>query len=904
MEKPVVEKKPWMDSVTMSLATTADLDRIVEECIEAGVYGLDLETTGLDARVFYSDDGSPYTNDKIVGYCISPNPDTGYYIPVRHKETEANVPPRLVAEAVKRLVESDAVAVFHNGKFDQEFLQHDDYGPIGEWDNPKKWEDTFILAYLRNTRERNKGLKALSKNELGMEMIELKELFPVEKRRKGFLDFSTLDPEWEPTVWYAAADAICTLRLFHILHPTVLNKDDHQRSQSTIYALEKGCVTATRWMERCRIHVDRDKIEELIRIGQAEWMECLKEVYRDGSELLGRDIRPGWFRVMLEGDGSETAFDPTTIRPNYMEVRERATQVPFETPPPISKSVPSLTNPKLQESVTFPAIYDVTIPANLGLMMRELKVQGLRPTEKSGQVKTSKDELERVIDNAGDQFPFMAKVKRFREVAKGLSSNLFPVWLDTSTQRAPDGCIWVGFNAHKVDTGRFSTPAPNKKSFNGQVRWNLHSIPATYDKSKPSCLLRMRECLTARPGRILFAIDYSGVELRIVTNISGEPKWITEFFRCSSCDRKFEKGQRPPPFCPDCGSDKIGDLHTLTALSIYGDDSRSGSGFKQKRQNAKALNFAMCYGGGGMAAQRAVGVDKEEGHRIKRQFDKTYTGLRQWWRLQHKTAKKQKYVTTAFGRKYPLPDIDHEMGGFRAKAERNSVNGPVQGTSADIMKLAMALLYREIKKRGWLKKVLMTVTIHDELVFEIEEAVAEEAVILIEDVMVNKTSCNLPWLIPLKVDIEFGGNWTVPNNLTEMENNQGGGNWTPRLVSVFPTKYATYLEKGGTPVDGEAPAPQPTAVQSDPKPEVVNGKGKTLPQDISENGGGEVHVYRVPSHKLTLTTAERLARVIDSCAGRGTDTLRIETDGGIDLLNEEVRVSFIEFQIVARHEGL
>ena len=894
MEKPVVEKKLWMDSVTMSVATVEDLDRIVDECIESGLYGLDLETTGLDARVFYSEDGSAYTNDKIVGYCIAPNEDTGYYIPVRHKESEANVPPRLVAEAMKKLVESDAVAVFHNGKFDQEFLQHDDYGPIGEWEDPKGWEDTLILAYLRNTRERNKGLKALSKNELGLEMIELKELFPPEKKRQGFFDFSTLDPTWPPCVWYAAADALCTLRLFHVLHSTVMERDEHNKSQQTIYALEKGCVAATRWMERCRIHIDREKVEELIRLGQQEWMDCLREVYTDAEGLLGRDVRPGWFRVM-DGEGDAALkFDPGVVRPSYMEVREKANQVPFEAPASLTKSVPSLVNAKMQESVVFPSIYDVTIPANLGLMMRELNVQGLRPTEKSGQVKTSKDELERVLDNAGDQFPFMAKVKRFREVAKGLSSNLFPVWLDTSPSRAPDGCIWVGFNGHKVDTGRFSTPTPRKGAFHGQVRWNLHSIPATYDKSKPSCLLRMRECLTARPGRILFAIDYSGVELRIVTNISGEPKWVEEFFRCSSCDERFPQGVLPPPFCPECGSDKIGDIHTLTALAIYGESS------KQQRQNAKALNFAMCYGGGGLAAQRAVGVGKEEGHRIKRQFDKTYTGLRAWWKEQHKKAKKQKYVTTAFGRKYPLPDIDHEMGGFRSKAERNSVNGPVQGSSADIMKLAMALLYREIKKRGWLKKVLMTVTIHDELVFEVEEDIAEEAILVIEDIMVNRTARNLPWGIPLKVDIEFGDDWTVPNNLTEMAHNQGG-NWTSRLAQVFPHSYAAYLEAGGTVVEGEVSAP---IKRDTPAPQPTSSTKSALPSDISNNGKGEVHVYRVPSHKLTPSTAEKLARVIDRCAGRGTDELRVETDSGIDLLTQDIRVSFIEFQIIARYEGL
>ena len=166
----------------------------------------------------------------------------------------------------------------------------------------------------------------------------------------------------------------------------------------------------------------------------------------------------------------------------------------------------------------------------------------------------------------------------------------------------------------------------------GQVRWGVHMTPATYDKSKPECVRRTREIVTARPGHVLFAIDYSGVELRIVTNLSGEPKWINEFFRCSSCEHTFPRDTRPPPFCPECGSDKIGDLHSHTALGVFGDEIKGTGEFKQRRQEAKALNFAMAYGGGGSAAQRAVGVDREEGWRIKNQYDKTYKVLRKWWK--------------------------------------------------------------------------------------------------------------------------------------------------------------------------------------------------------------------------------------------------------------------------------
>lgn len=904
LSRPQVSKKPWMEEVDLRLATASDLDTIAAECIEAGIYGLDLETTGLDQRAFTSTSGDSSTQDKIVGYCIAPSTEKGWYIPVRHREdgADANVPPRLVVDMVNKIQAGGARAVFHNAKFDQKFLDYEPAGRAGDWDDDSTWEDTLVLAYLRNTRERAKGLKPLSKRELDREMIEITELFPPEAVKAKKLDFSTLDPRWEPVVWYAAADAVNTLALFHILHPQVVNKDEHSRHQKSIYRLEKACLRATMWMEQCRIHIDRERLEGLIRLGQDEWWGCINEVYDEASAMLKRDARPSWVKEM------QRDFDPNVLEPNYMEVREQSmVGSQDKTLPSIEKSVPKLDNPRQQESVQFPAVYDVTIPSNLGVMLREMGVKGLAVTEKSGQVKTSKDELDRVISEAGDQFPFMAKVKRFREVSKGLGTFLFPIWWDTTAERSPDGCVWANFNGQKVDTGRFSTPTPrdkHKDRFHGQVRWGVHMTPATYDKSKPACVRRIREVVRSRPGYILFAIDYSGVELRIVTNLSGEPKWINEFFRCSSCEHEFERDTRPPPFCPKCGSDKIGDLHSLTALGVFGEEIKGTSEFKQRRQEAKALNFAMAYGGGGSAAQRAVGVNREEGWRIKNQYDKTYKVLRKWWRKQHLTARKQKYVTTAYGRKYPLPDIDHEMGGFRSKAERNSVNGPVQGTSADIMKLAMAMLYRAFQKRGWLDngRVLMTVTIHDELVFEIREEGAGEVVDVIEKIMTQDTVAKLGWLVPLKVDVEFGDNWTVPYNLTEMAWNQGGGDWSPRWISAFPAQYQNYLACGGKPVENtEAPADTPAPVSADTPVSTPPAPVPATEEHIPEREGS-TYVYRMA--RLTPQSAELLARVIDRCEGKGTDTLHIRDNRGNDLVGKALRVAYEQFRLIAEYERL
>ncbi len=899
LNRPNIHKKPWMEDVELCLASVEDLDTIAAECIESGHFGLDLESTGLDTRAYTTESGQKVTYDKIVGFCVAPTTEKGWYIPVRHREggADRNVPVRLVKSMIEKIQAGGAKAVFHNAKFDHKLLNFDPVGQIGNWESQESWDDTMILAYLRDSRNKRKGLKFLAKSELDREMIELKELFPPEAVKANKFDYSTLDPGWDPVVWYAAPDSINTLALYYALRDSVIQKDEFGWSQKTVYKLEKACLTATMWMEECEIYIDRDKLETLIRLGHHEWWECINDVYKDAQDILGRDIRPEWFREMSR------IFDPDTVDPVFTEVRDKAMASVIEPSlPPIRKEVPKVGNPKEKESIEFPHSYDVTNPPKLGLMMREMGVEGLVPTEKTGQVKTNRETLDTVIEEAGDKFPFMKKIKRLREVAKGLGSYLFAIYWDSSPDRAPEGRVKASFDGFKVDTGRFATPAPKEKRkdfFHGQCRWMVHGTPATYDKSKPACVRRIREVVAARPGWTLFAIDYSGVELRIVSNLSGEKKWLDEFFHCSGCDRLFQKDERPPPFCPDCGSDKIGDIHSLTALNIFGEGIKNNpKEFKHKRNQSKGVNFGLCYGGGPSAVQRAVDTDWDESCRIKNKFDGTFRTLRKWWKSQHLLARKQKYVLTAFGRKYPVPDIDHEYGSFRAKAERNSVNGPVQGTSADIMKLAMVLIYKLVKSKGWEDLLKMEITIHDELVFEIHNSIAEEAVDAIEKMMTQDTVRNLNWVVPLKVDVEFGPDWTVPYNLTEMSYNKGGGDWTPEFVSTFPNRYKQYLEHGGTPVEGVE-----GYEDVEVKPPLNSGDPGSPKIEFTPNESRE-YTFKVKDSVMTSENAEKLAKVIKSCIGLGVDKVQIVDESGENLLEGHLNTSFAKFLTLIEYEGI
>lgn len=964
--RPNISEREWMKGHKFVRVTAETMAACIDACLASPSkkFALDLETSGLDNRVIfphgrYGNGKGGRTCDSIVGVCLSPDGVTGYYIPLRHKRgTEHNVPWSLFETEFKRLMDAmqagELVAIFHNGIFDQEFLEFNGGEPLGDWDSPSRWEDTLIQAYLLDSRRKAKGLKVLSKDELKIDQIELDELFTEDSKKvSGFRpDFSELDPSWDPVIWYGAADAICTYKLDDLFRPRILANESDGKNLRTIYQVEKLCVTSTRWMMRCRIKVDRAKVMDLIKIGQKEWFGAVFEVYAEAEKLLGRDVMPGYYKVIRDRFVSD---DEHNLLPEQIELAKAQQDRLYPNPKGHLKK--RVQTPDGKKEIDFPIIYDINAAAQLGEMFQEMEVPGLIFTEKSGQVKTSKDVLDQVIEDAGEKFPFMGKVKRFREISKALSSYLIPMLRDTDRT---DSTMRINFNPHKVDTGRFSTPArENAEVINGWPAINLQSLPATYDPNRPECMTRIRECVIARhKGWKVVAIDFSGVELRLVTNLSREPRWIEEFFRCSTCSRTFSQGDGlstplpPPPRCPNCGSDKIGDLHTLTALSVYGQDAGNKPEWKQLRQNAKSTNFALCYGGGGTAVVRACKgqIDKNEGWRIKEVFDKSYSGLRGWWEIMHQFGRKHLFVRTPFGRKCSVEDIIMQDGGFRSKAERNAVNFPIQGSSADVTKIAMGLIYKEIKKRGWWDKVYMIVTMHDELVFEIEDSILEEAIEVLKHTMTrNKFLLGMKWPIPLTSDVEIGYDWSVPwdiNGMRAQEYRFKGNKklknkdkaaeqgldwnalpWFPDdLAPCFNFKTFEGLNAAiDAWVEGQAVVPS-TVVMPGPfgdtgTPPAITpvasevGVGApagmptiNTPVQLPKLSPGEVFCYTFKARR-SLGNLSKLAQVILECRNRGSKPLKIVLPDGSELtgwnpFGGEIYVHEEEFAIRAQIAGL
>jgi len=599
--RPDVPPKPWFSSVHMELVTDETLDRVIDECIASGLYAIDVETSGKDSRVF---DGR--TKDRIAGVGLSPDGQRGYYIPVFHAPNEdicISVP--RFHQAMLRLVQSKAVAIFHGGKFDHEFLQFSGGEPLGEWDDAAQWEDTYILAYLRDSRSRELGLKKLSPEMLDMDMIELEELFPAEVKTR---DFTTLDITWSPALWYATSDVICTWRLFPKLREEVLEKTIREsKGQRAVYQLEKMCVPATRWMERCRVHVDEKKVAELMTLGQREMFDCLRDIYDFCNDALGRNVEPAWFRILRrkfvaddpsnnlnqqieDCRGEAKRMAGASLRPEDEEIADRLdSRGHFVS---IKKHVELKIDGKNEVFDDFPERYDVLSRPQLGPLFCELQIPGLRRTGKSEQIQTTQDIIDKLESDHGKKYPFLPKIRRLGELTKALGTYLVSLHGD----RGPDSTIKVNYKQQGTDTGRFTTPGSENPAMDGGTKFPMHGTPATYDKSRPQCLLRIREAITARPGKVLVSCDFSGVELRIATILSREPKWMREFFRCSTCGQEFDAGdgtytpEPPPPFCPKCGDDRIGDLHTLTAITFFGEEAVGGKQWKQQRNEAKCVH--------------------------------------------------------------------------------------------------------------------------------------------------------------------------------------------------------------------------------------------------------------------------------------------------------------------------
>jgi DNA polymerase-1 len=346
--------------------------------------------------------------------------------------------------------------------------------------------------------------------------------------------------------------------------------------------------------------------------------------------------------------------------------------------------------------------FNINSPKQLGpVIFEELKL----PTNqrKKGSYSTSAS----VLEELRGIHPIIDLILEYRQLSKLKSTYIdtLPALINPATRR-----VHTSFNQTRTATGRLSSSDPN-----------LQNIPIRGDLGK-----QVRQAFIAPEGTELLSGDYSQIDLRALAHLSQDKGLLDAF----SADE---------------------DIHTATATRLFGVESSQVTA--DMRRIAKTVNFGVIYGMSDYGLEQATELSREEAARFISAYFEKYPGITKYLDSTKKLAREKGYVQTLLGRRRPVPEINSSNRQIRLAAERMAINMPVQGTSADIIKVAMINLFREMQKRHLKSKMLLQV--HDELLFEVPEDESEEVCKLVSDVM----STALKLTVPLKVDINTGKNW-------------------------------------------------------------------------------------------------------------------------------------------------
>jgi len=337
----------------------------------------------------------------------------------------------------------------------------------------------------------------------------------------------------------------------------------------------------------------------------------------------------------------------------------------------------------------------------------KLPVKGLKKT-KSGY-STDADTLEKLAQ----AHPLPRKLLEYRALSKLKSTyaDALGDLVDRSTGR-----IHTTFHQALTATGRLSSSDPN-----------LQNIPTRSEAGR-----KIRRAFVAQDGRVLLSADYSQIDLRVLAHLSADPTLVDA----------FQRGE---------------DIHTRTAMEVLGIGPEKVDA--EARRQAKVINFGIIYGMGPQRLAAELGIAlADASDYIKRYFERL-PGVSAWFHETLEKARRDGYVTTMFGRRRYLPELNAPPGGARAQAERIAINTPIQGSAADLIKVAMIGLHNEIRRQRL--DAMMVMQVHDELLLEVrKEALAETA-----EAARKQMEGVAAMRIPLKVELKWGSNWAEMRGL-------------------------------------------------------------------------------------------------------------------------------------------
>lgn len=352
------------------------------------------------------------------------------------------------------------------------------------------------------------------------------------------------------------------------------------------------------------------------------------------------------------------------------------------------------------------ASFNIASPKQVGeILFDKLKIPYKWRKTKSGQYATDEEKLAEL----NGQHAIIGEILNHRGLSKLKSTyvDALPNMVNPNTKR-----IHSSFNQALTATGRLSSNNPN-----------LQNIPIRTEEGA-----KVREAFIPRDGNhVLVAADYSQIELRIIAEISGDEGML----------EAFQKGQ---------------DIHRATAAKVFGIPYDEVS--KEQRYRAKTVNFSIIYGAGSTNLSKQLGISRNESKALIDAYFLQYHGLKSYMEKTVDMARKKGYVMTLMGRKRILRDIHSNSSLEKSNAERMAINTPIQGSAADLIKMAMLSIHKELKNGNWGSKMILQV--HDELVFDVPKEELEQLSTLIRDKMCHA----MPSLkVPIEVEVKSGNNW-------------------------------------------------------------------------------------------------------------------------------------------------
>jgi DNA polymerase-1 len=359
---------------------------------------------------------------------------------------------------------------------------------------------------------------------------------------------------------------------------------------------------------------------------------------------------------------------------------------------------------KIYEAACGP--FTIGSPQQLGdVLYGRLGLKGGRKG-KSGHYSTDVNELERLAAEGVDCARLVLDWRQLSKLKSTYTDALQAVI------NAETGRVHTSFSLTGAQTGRLSSNDPN-----------LQNIPIRTEVGR-----KIRDAFVADPGHVLLSADYSQIELRLAAHMADVPQ-LKEAFRAGE------------------------DIHSLTAEELFGKVDRD------TRNQAKTINFAILYGSSAWGIAGRLGLSKEEGKAIIDRYFERFPGIRAYIHSTLAFAREHGFTRTLFGRKTHFePNIRSPNPSIRGGAERAAINAPLQGTSADLIKRAMARMDGALADAG-LDDVKMLLQVHDELVFEVPEGLEEAASAVIRKIMAEAAEPALKLEVPLDVEIGWGPNW-------------------------------------------------------------------------------------------------------------------------------------------------